>query len=732
MIRISNTLVKKKYIYNYIIVTLLILLQYMWANTPAIGSIFSTSGFVQIISTDRDVPPSQAVNGRTIYSDDIIRTAKDSFCKIIYNDRTTLVIVDPFSEVKLSDSQLSRNIHLHFGGMYLKNSRANRKKSFIFTKSSQIKLKPVELWMEVSEEGGDEVHIIKHDLEVFNLQQNKKMRVVAGNAVYSYKDGFFETIESNYDELPSYLFNSQLLSLHDKKNPEEFKIQEINYRSHDLIPLFGLGRWREKTIIEPTGFGLDLLVGKMDIGSEAYSKIGIYPQYNTRNFNLKFNLDGYLASGNSSDSLNQIDDVYDILDHVSYLQYSSEHRNFLVQLGRIDGISFGHGNLVKEYSNTLDYPRSKKTGAYMFFTTDARNFTVDLFTASLRDFNEGGGVVGIHASMFLSEYFPLTIGFGFVRDFNQFASIRDFISDGDILNKNFSRGITAWEMDFTMDAFHTFLFDVYAYGELVGIWFPETHYYVREEDTIESEGALPGLEGLPKSIFRDGTWGINFPGIWVKYHHWWEFKFALNLNSALHIPQYFGTTYDYERVRYIEYQSDLNEHATDALEMVMVYSLDDDKEIADLSDEKLPFILPKDIHSMTDHTQIKFPSLGYSFEAVYHFKKLVDANCSFSLFKDYTDSDSDNFYNYHLSLALQDNILEYVSEAKLYYTQFFTNVPFDNEVYHENMLRGVKIGFRVMKSISIIVDYHDVFYDKEPDGIVDLVRTGGIDLKLSF
>jgi len=243
---------------------------------------------------------------------------------------------------------------------------------------------------------------------------------------------------------------------------------------------------------------------------------------------------------------------------------------------------------------------------------------------------------------------------------------------------------------------------------------------------------LPGLEGLPKSIFRDGTWGINFPGVWVKYHHWWEFKFAFNLNSALHIPQYFGTTYDYERVRYIEYQSDLNEHATDALEMVMVYSLDDDKEIADLSDEKLPFILPKDIHSMTDHTQIKFPSLGYSFEAVYHFKKLVDANCSFSLFKDYTDSDSDNFYNYHLSLALQDNILEYVSEAKLYYTQFFTNVPFDNEVYHENMLRGVKIGFRVMKSISIIVDYHDVFYDKEPDGIVDLVRTGGIDLKLSF
>ena len=34
--------------------------------------------------------------------------------------------------------------------------------------------------------------------------------------------------------------------------------------------------------------------------------------------------------------------------------------------------------------------------------------------------------------------------------------------------------------------------------------------------------------------------------------------------------------------------------------------------------------------------------------------------------------------------------------------------------------------------INLIVDYHDVFYDKELDGNVDLIRTGGIDLKLSF
>ena len=48
------------------------------------------------------------------------------------------------------------------------------------------------------------------------------------------------------------------------------------------------------------------------------------------------------------------------------------------------------------------------------------------------------------------------------------------------------------------------------------------------------------------------------------------------------------------------------------------------------------------------------------------------------------------------------------------------------------MLRGIKVGFRILKSISFVVDYHDVFYDKEPDGIVDQVRTGGIDLRISL
>ena len=99
--------------------------------------------------------------------------------------------------------------------------------------------------MSTNSGGGDEIHVTKHKLEIFNIRQNKMMEIDAGNVVYSYKDGFFETIESEVEDLPNYLFNSQLLSLHEKSKPEKFQIESMSYRSHDLIPLFGLGRWRE-------------------------------------------------------------------------------------------------------------------------------------------------------------------------------------------------------------------------------------------------------------------------------------------------------------------------------------------------------------------------------------------------------------------------------------------------------------------------------------------------------
>ena len=94
----------------------------------------------------------------------------------------------------------------------------------------------------------------------------------------------------------------------------------------------------------------------------------------------------------------------------------------------------------------------------------------------------------------------------------------------------------------------------------------------------------------------------------------------------------------------------------------------------------------------------------------------------------------DSFYNYHFSADLLDNVLEGVSEARLYYTQFFTSEAFNNE-YNENLLRGMKVGVKLWKNISLLVDVHDVFYDidlTDSNYKVELIRTATADIEFRF
>ena len=86
-----------------------------------IGTIYTVEGFVQIISSDKDIGPHKAIVGKSIYSNDIIRTTSNSKCKIIYDDRKTMLIKDSSSEVKLSDTKKSRSILINYGSSYLRN-----------------------------------------------------------------------------------------------------------------------------------------------------------------------------------------------------------------------------------------------------------------------------------------------------------------------------------------------------------------------------------------------------------------------------------------------------------------------------------------------------------------------------------------------------------------------------------------------------------------------------------
>ena len=118
------------------------------------------------------------------------------------------------------------------------------------------------------------------------------------------------------------------------------------------------------------------------------------------------------------------------------------------------------------------------------------------------------------------------------------------------------------------------------------------------------------------------------------------------------------------------------------------------------------------------------------------FRNIIDFNASISYYRATSETegalDLDSFYNYHLGIDLVDNVFKGISEARIYYTQFFTNDPFNSDSYSENLLRGAKVGIKLWKNISLLVDVHDVFYDIDLNNEVDLIRTATAEIKFRF
>ena len=94
-------------------------------------------------------------------------------------------------------------------------------------------------------------------------------------------------------------------------------------------------------------------------------------------------------------------------------QYESSNKYYKLKLGQIKNLTFGHGMLIKRYTNTINYPVQQDGGMVLNFKSDAGNYTGELFTSSIGELVNGGGLVGIYGS---GAKLPYRFGVGFVSD----------------------------------------------------------------------------------------------------------------------------------------------------------------------------------------------------------------------------------------------------------------------------------------------------------------------------
>ncbi len=699
---------------SYKILIIGILIMAMGWSAEKIATVHHMTGSANIIRQD-ELNPIPVIVGRSVFSGDRIQTSAESFIKLSYDDKNTSATIDEKTEVKLSETTLSRSIHVHHGSLLLQNSAGNTKKMYIFTKASQTFLKQANLWFSTNLTGEDEYHILNGKIVVFNANSKKKLTASKYKILYSFSDGTLEVFKESKEDLPQYIKDKHYVENLDKQVLDELTIEDLPLSKYDLIPIYG-EQFDPNAFINE-GFGLSLSLGDALLSNTNYYKVNISPRYHGENIRIALNLDGYLTHDENID-LNEYSDVYDVLDRIKYVNYISPKSSLYLHIGQLQPITFGYGQLIKRYSNQLNNPRVRNTGFYARYFDAKKLISVEIFTSSLREIQRGGGVTGLRVNSFLSSRFPLTIGLGIVSDLNQYAGLPNTSSSWNSWNNQLERPITAIEIDATYDWIKSFNMDMSIFTEFVGIWLPENHYYYQIEPNHTNDNK-----------WREGTWGLTLPGLWVKYKNYYDFKIAFQVNSALHLPQYFGPNYELERIRYSPGYDDFNVSQAQE-EMLDKYSI-----------ENKYLLLPKDIYPIIDENENdpsetaenNFPTIGLWTDVNYHFRKIIDLNFGFAFYSEVTTTErSDSYFSADINIALMDNVIKGITQLSCYASQMYTSSLFDFDNLDETIYLGAKVGVKLPYHFELILEHRELHFDSNFDGTLDNMNISLAELRISI
>tara|TARA_Y100001970_G_C14258735_1_gene877764 strand:- start:13278 stop:15203 length:1926 start_codon:yes stop_codon:yes gene_type:complete len=640
------------------------------------------------------------VLGSSIFNNDIIISGVNSKCNFIYDDKFTSINMSENTSIKLIDDNFSRVVDIDYGDIFIENAKTLIK-SYVVTDNNEIFMNNSEVWIKESSLGNTEILSLGNDVKIFNYKINKTLEVLPLKLIHISNSGEFYYDDSV--EYPDFVNKERNMNFN-YVNAEKIPVY---LNSYDLIPVYGN---RDQTLFENV-FNIHYNAGTRMMNSLSYLNFSFYPYYRTDNFSIGGSIEFYY---NPDDGLlDNWDDIVDIFEKIDFTyQYKDNNDFLLLNGGKIESLTFGHGYLVNGLSNTFNYPFQRNFGLNLFYKLDNDFFEFKFFTPSIRDYFNGGGLIGFHSSLFISHKFPLTLGVGLLYDLNQFSLSNTTYNFSTQSSDNLKRGIGALEIDYNYKLVQTMNLEVNVFGELVGLWFPQNIYYIQKD-------GLPYTDDLK---WRKGAWGMLGPGISVKLNNRYEFKIAFNMNSAGFQPEYFNKNYLNSRAIY--YSSSNQQLAfpliNEQIDMFNAYAIDSDS---------TEFLIPKDMYPILNNTFNAFPVFGFSGEFLYTFKKIVDFSSSASLFIQKTDNRTPGaYYSLGANVKIKDNVLKDVSFIDFY----LRNTFFWSADDLDKMLYGAKIGFKLPMDLSLVLDFGQVCYDYNLINDIKEMFNAGIEIKMNF
>ena len=123
-----------------------------------------------------------------------------------------------------------------------------------------------------------------------------------------------------------------------------------------------------------------------------------------------------------------------------------------------------------------------------------------------------------------------------------------------------------------------------------------------------------------------------------------------------------------------------------------------------------------------------YPVFGFTTEHSYALYKYLDVSMLTSFFIE--DSNKSNqYYNFELSLTINDKFIRNLSFLDIYYSNTF----FTSFLDKERMIAGVNVGIDLPFRLTLIINLAQVYYDsKLSDNSIDPMKNLGLGLNYNF
>ena len=693
------------YFFSILITTLL-------SGSQVIGTIDEVVGKV-IIQSDYSITASVApILGGLVYIGDRISTADDGEIRISLEGGHNLLIIYSESELRFSRSKSSIDLILNYGNILIDNDIELSLKQNLVTENSIISLTEGECFISRDFSNRDQIYTLLGNVDIKNLTNGSVMTLDIGEFVKSDSDSLHNKENIKEESLPKKIYNQYKNNIYLINAPPAFTL--MNYYSNESLADQVEAKQKINYIFS---------IGNLSVQNENYLEFSFFPFYKSENIYNKvifgYDFSGFISSSDTVKSLNKFSDLSYLLAPLIF-KFNYKKIGTKIEIGKINDLSFGFGSLINNYTNSIHPPNKQDAGLSSVIYSKSGRSKTQIFLSSFVEASIGSALSGVYNESRVGDK-GLLLGMGIVIDQNQFKGVLDSLWDEGIAP--YKRMITGLTFNFTYQIKSSLRNDIYLFGEATSLLYGDKLRYIRSE-MIDGKIIQQGYE-------RNSSFGFKGPGIWWKIGHHKSLRIAFNYSSALHTTPFFGKTYSLERGHYI-LSSEI-----DTIEKDEPYSTDEEwnnmiKSNFINQDASL-YYLPKDIYMLLDATNNVHNKMGLSFEYNQSYRNYLNFKCNFDSYKEVESIQSpETYYNLGIEFAINNGLLKRVSNFRVYYNQYFSSDLLETLKYSENMIMGANLEIDIIKNISLKIYRHDVFYDSNIDGKVDLNSTMGLGLVVKY